>query len=172
MIDLLTVLNVCPCCIQPIRSRTLSRWRSNGYKMGTGISGHCRNRKRRSEVVRVDLMTTDKITAWRIRDAMANHPLLGGCTAQISIDASHDYVMLSGWASDEGSVSDCSSAGTERSRTAAGFSQPEVLAFSAGNRTERLNRLSTTVVLTFRLQSAYLTITRRMRQSNRTALSC
>ena len=53
-------------------------------------------------MVRVDLMATDKITAWRIRDAMANHPLLGGCTAQISIDAGREYVTLSGWASDQG----------------------------------------------------------------------
>ena len=52
-------------------------------------------------MVRVDLTTTDKITAWRIRDAMACHPLLGGCTAQISIDANHKYVTLSGWTSDE-----------------------------------------------------------------------
>ena len=52
-------------------------------------------------MVRVDLMTTDKITAWRIRDAMACHPLLGGCTAQISIKANHEHVTLSGWASDE-----------------------------------------------------------------------
>ncbi len=53
-------------------------------------------------MVRVDLMATDKITAWRIRDAMANHPLLGGCTAQISIDAGHEHVTLSGWTSDQG----------------------------------------------------------------------
>jgi hypothetical protein len=52
-------------------------------------------------MVRVDLMTTDKITAWRIRDAMACHPLLGGCTAQISIDANYEHVTLSGWTSDE-----------------------------------------------------------------------
>jgi hypothetical protein len=67
-------------------------------------------------VVRVDLMTTDKITAWRVRDAMANHPLLGGCTAQISIDASHDYVMLSGWISDE----DLSQIALRLAQTAAG----------------------------------------------------
>ena len=52
-------------------------------------------------MVRVDLMTTDKITAWRIRDAMASHPLLGGRTAQISIAANHERVTLSGWTSDE-----------------------------------------------------------------------
>jgi len=52
-------------------------------------------------MVRVDLTTTDKITAWRIRDAMACHPLLGGSTAQISIEANHEQVTLSGWARDE-----------------------------------------------------------------------
>lgn len=53
-------------------------------------------------MVKVDIMTTDKITAWRIRDAMACHPLLGGCTAQISIAANREHVTLSGWATDEG----------------------------------------------------------------------
>ena len=52
-------------------------------------------------MVKVDLMTTDKITAWRIRDAMACHPLLGGRTAQISIDANHQHVTISGWTTDE-----------------------------------------------------------------------
>ena len=53
-------------------------------------------------MVRVDFTTTDKITAWRIRDRLACHPLLGGAAAQISISASHEHVTLSGWTSDEG----------------------------------------------------------------------
>jgi osmotically-inducible protein OsmY len=52
-------------------------------------------------MVRVDFMTTDKITAWQIRDRLACHPLLGGAAAQISISASHEHVILSGWTGDE-----------------------------------------------------------------------
>lgn len=52
-------------------------------------------------MVRVNGMTTDKATAWRIRDALAAHPLLGGVTAQISVAAGPDGVVLTGWTSDE-----------------------------------------------------------------------
>ncbi len=52
-------------------------------------------------MVRVNGMTTDKATAWRIRDELAAHPLLGGATAQISVSAGADGVVLTGWTSDE-----------------------------------------------------------------------
>ena len=52
-------------------------------------------------MVRVHAMTTDKITAWRVRDALACHPLLGGGTAQIDVEVDHDQVTLTGWAADE-----------------------------------------------------------------------
>lgn len=52
-------------------------------------------------MVRVSLGASDPITAWRVRDALATHPLLGGATAQISIVASHDLVVLEGWTLDE-----------------------------------------------------------------------
>jgi len=52
-------------------------------------------------MVKVDQTTTDRATAWRIRDALASHPLLGGCTARINIVASSDDITLSGWVSDE-----------------------------------------------------------------------
>lgn len=52
-------------------------------------------------MVRVDHTTVDKATAWRIRDALASHPLLGGCTAQINIAAGSDGVLLTGWTSDD-----------------------------------------------------------------------
>lgn len=46
--------------------------------------------------------TSDKATAWRVRDAMARHPLLGGAIAQIQIDACREVVTLEGWVLDEG----------------------------------------------------------------------
>ena len=52
-------------------------------------------------MVRVSLGASDPITAWRVRDALAVHPLLGGATAQINIVASHELVILEGWAMDE-----------------------------------------------------------------------
>ena len=52
-------------------------------------------------MVRVDRTTIDKATAWRVRDALASHPLLGGCTARINIVATADNVILTGWVSDE-----------------------------------------------------------------------
>ena len=45
--------------------------------------------------------TSDRITAWRIRDALAAHPLLGGAAAQIRVIATHDGIVLEGWALDE-----------------------------------------------------------------------
>lgn len=52
-------------------------------------------------MVRVDHTTVDKAVAWRIRDALASHPSLGGCTARINIIAGADDVILIGWVSDE-----------------------------------------------------------------------
>jgi hypothetical protein len=52
-------------------------------------------------MVIVDHNTTDQIVAWRVRDALAAHPLLGGATAQIHIIAGYEAVILAGWAVDE-----------------------------------------------------------------------
>jgi osmotically-inducible protein OsmY len=46
--------------------------------------------------------TIDQATAWRVRDAMARHPLLGGAIVQIQIEACRDAVTLEGWVLDEG----------------------------------------------------------------------
>lgn len=53
------------------------------------------------DMVRVNGVTIDKATAWRIRDELAAHPLLGGATAQIDVAADADGVVLTGWTSDE-----------------------------------------------------------------------
>ena len=52
-------------------------------------------------MVRVDQNTTDRIVAWRVRDALAAHPLLGGHLAQITVIAGYEGVVLNGWAQDE-----------------------------------------------------------------------
>lgn len=52
-------------------------------------------------MVKVDHNTTDPIVAWRVRDALAAHPLLGGATAQIHIIAGYETIILAGWAADE-----------------------------------------------------------------------
>ena len=52
-------------------------------------------------MVRVEVNTANPDTAWRVRDALASHPLLGGATAQITVMASHHCVMLEGWTVDE-----------------------------------------------------------------------
>lgn len=51
-------------------------------------------------MVRVHALTTDKITAWRIRDLLATHPLLGSAAAQIDVQSDHETVILTGWAAD------------------------------------------------------------------------
>jgi osmotically-inducible protein OsmY len=51
-------------------------------------------------MVRVAATTSDHITAWRIRDSLASHPLLGGATADIDVIADHAGVVLQGWAID------------------------------------------------------------------------
>lgn len=55
-------------------------------------------------MVKVDQHTTDQIVAWRVRDALAAHPLLGGATAQIHVIASYECIVLSGWAVDDGVI--------------------------------------------------------------------
>lgn len=52
-------------------------------------------------MVKVHHQTTDQIVAWRVRDTLAAHPLLGGATAQIHIIAGYEEVILAGWAVDE-----------------------------------------------------------------------
>lgn len=52
-------------------------------------------------MVRVSTGTSDRVTAWRIRDALAMHPLLGGSTAQIQVSATYERVVLEGWTLDE-----------------------------------------------------------------------
>lgn len=52
-------------------------------------------------MVRVDQNTTDTIVAWRVRDALASHPLLGGHLARIQVIAGYEGVILEGWAQDE-----------------------------------------------------------------------
>jgi osmotically-inducible protein OsmY len=52
-------------------------------------------------MVKVHQHTTDQVVAWRVRDALAAHPLLGGATAQIQVIASYEGVMLDGWVVDE-----------------------------------------------------------------------
>jgi osmotically-inducible protein OsmY len=55
-------------------------------------------------MVKVHLTTTDLVTAWRVRDALAAHPLLGGATAQISVTAHGQGIVLDGWVIDEGTI--------------------------------------------------------------------
>ncbi|MEX1018697.1 MAG: BON domain-containing protein [Litorilinea sp.] len=55
-------------------------------------------------MVRVSTIASDPVTAWRIRDAMAAHPLLGGAAAQIDVCAGHECVILEGWTLDEGLI--------------------------------------------------------------------
>jgi hypothetical protein len=52
-------------------------------------------------MVRVSQGAADRVTAWRVRDALAVHPLLGGATAQIDILADFDVVTLQGWTLDD-----------------------------------------------------------------------
>lgn len=52
-------------------------------------------------MVRVAINAADPDTAWRVRDALASHPLLGGATAQITVVANHHSVVLEGWTVDD-----------------------------------------------------------------------
>ncbi len=53
-------------------------------------------------MISVSPSTIDKATAWRVRDALARHPLLGGAIAQIQIHACREVVTLEGWVLDDG----------------------------------------------------------------------
>ncbi|MCB9138277.1 MAG: BON domain-containing protein [Caldilineaceae bacterium] len=52
-------------------------------------------------MVRIHHKTSDPQMAWRVRDALACHPLLGGAMAQISVTARRDAVILQGWVADD-----------------------------------------------------------------------
>ncbi len=52
-------------------------------------------------MVQIEANPRDPAAAWRVRDALAAHPLLGGATAQIKICASRDAIILEGWVLDE-----------------------------------------------------------------------
>lgn len=52
-------------------------------------------------MIKVHHETTDPVTAWRVRDALACHPLLGGASTQIAVLASRRRIVLTGWASDD-----------------------------------------------------------------------
>jgi hypothetical protein len=52
-------------------------------------------------MVRVALNAADPDTAWRVRDALASHPLSGGATAQITVLAMPNCVVLEGWTVDD-----------------------------------------------------------------------
>lgn len=53
-------------------------------------------------MIRVSPSTTDRAMAWRVRDTLARHPLLGGALAQVQINACRQVVVLEGWVLDEG----------------------------------------------------------------------
>jgi hypothetical protein len=55
-------------------------------------------------MVKVHIATTDHVTAWRVRDALAVHPLLGGAMAHIHVMASSYGIVLEGWVVDEPAV--------------------------------------------------------------------
>lgn len=55
-------------------------------------------------MVRVHFTSTDHINAWRVRDALAAHPLLGGATAHITIYAHLHGIVLEGWVVDESTL--------------------------------------------------------------------
>jgi hypothetical protein len=52
-------------------------------------------------MVRVALNAANSDIAWRVRDALASHPLLGGATAQLTVIASTHCVVLEGWTVDD-----------------------------------------------------------------------
>jgi hypothetical protein len=52
-------------------------------------------------MVSVSPKAKNETLAWRVRDVLARHPLLGGAMAQISVDACKDAVVLRGWVVDQ-----------------------------------------------------------------------
>jgi hypothetical protein len=67
-------------------------------------------------MIRVTIGASDPITAWRVRDALASHPVLGGAASAISVGASHDRVVVEGWILD----ADLQAVATRLARRAAG----------------------------------------------------
>lgn len=55
-------------------------------------------------MVKVHIATTDHVAAWRVRDALAVHPLLGGAMARIHVMATPHGIVLEGWVVDEQTV--------------------------------------------------------------------
>jgi osmotically-inducible protein OsmY len=55
-------------------------------------------------MVIVHTTTTDHATAWRVRDALAAHPLLAGAMALIQVSATTQGVVLEGWVQHERAV--------------------------------------------------------------------
>jgi len=55
-------------------------------------------------MVKVHVTTTHHPAAWRVRDALAAHPLLAGAMAQIDVRACGQGIVLEGWAMDEATV--------------------------------------------------------------------
>ena len=53
-------------------------------------------------MVRVAATTSDPRTAWRVRDTLAAHPMLGGGMANIRVAVDHSRVVLEGWTMDAG----------------------------------------------------------------------
>ena len=51
-------------------------------------------------MVRVATGASDQAMAWRVRDSLAAHPLLGGRSADIEIMANRDGIVLEGWTAD------------------------------------------------------------------------
>lgn len=52
-------------------------------------------------MVRVSHRVSDPALAWRVRDRLAGHPLLGGANARIVISTDADCVEIEGWTVDE-----------------------------------------------------------------------
>lgn len=53
-------------------------------------------------MIQVSSGSGDTALAWRVRDALARHPLLGGATTDITIEVSSQIITLEGWVLDEG----------------------------------------------------------------------
>lgn len=53
-------------------------------------------------MIQVSSSSREMAIAWRVRDALARHPLLGGATADIQIEMCSHVVVLEGWVLDEG----------------------------------------------------------------------
>lgn len=52
-------------------------------------------------MVIVHKAAVEHAAAWRVRDTLAAHPLLGGATAYIQVSISPTGILLEGWVMDE-----------------------------------------------------------------------